>query len=78
MQTRVQSFIESIANIVIGYTVAVISQILIFPLVGVHVSVSENLYIAAWFTVISIIRSYLLRRFFNKVHSIQNHRGLEK
>jgi hypothetical protein len=68
MQTRLQSLIESGANIAIGYAVAVLSQLLIFPWFGVLLPLQDNLIIGAWFTVISLARSYLLRRGFNWLH----------
>ncbi len=64
-QTRLGSFIESAMNILIGYTVALISQIVIFPLFDIYVSLSTNMWIGAWFTLISLIRSYVIRRWFN-------------
>lgn len=66
MQSKKHSLIESITNILIGYGVAVISQILIFPLFDIHISLSDNLAIGVWFTVISLIRSYVIRRWFTK------------
>ena len=65
MQTRTQSFKESVVNIVIGYVIAFVSQIIIFPLVGVKVNLSQNLEIGLYFTAVSLIRSYLIRRYFN-------------
>lgn len=65
MQTRKLSLLESLVNVGIGYIVAVVSQVAIFHLVGVHVPLRDNLLIGAWFTVISIPRSYLIRRWFN-------------
>lgn len=65
MQTRIHSAIESVANVVVGFGVALLSQILVFPLFGIHVPLSANLGIGAWFTVISLVRSYVLRRWFN-------------
>lgn len=68
MQTRRQSMIETAASVAIGYLVALASQLAIFPLFGIHATMSDNLLIGAWFTVISIIRGYLVRRFFNRLH----------
>jgi len=65
MQTKTQSLVESITNIFIGYIVALLSQLLIFPMFNIYVSFSENLAIGFYFTVISLIRSYLVRRFYN-------------
>lgn len=65
MQSKTQSAIEACANVVVGYFVALLSQLLVFPLFGIHVPLSTNLAIGAWFTVISLVRSYVLRRWFN-------------
>jgi hypothetical protein len=65
MQSRLSSLIESIVNIAIGYFVALISQIVVFPLFDIHVSLSTNLGIGVWFTAISLVRSYVIRRWFN-------------
>jgi hypothetical protein len=64
-QTRLGSLIETAVNTAIGYGVALVSQLAIFPLFGIHVPFSANLWIGAWFTVISIARGYVLRRWFN-------------
>ena len=65
MQTRLMSLVESVANIVVGYGVAVLTQLLVFPLFGLAVSLGENLMIGLIFTVVSLARSYALRRLFN-------------
>ena len=65
MQTRWQSFLEAVTNIVVGYALAVLTQIIVFPLFGLHASVGENLLIGGLFTCISLARSYVLRRLFN-------------
>jgi hypothetical protein len=64
-QTKLGSLIESGMNIVIGYGVALISQLAVFPMFGIHVPFSTTLWIGAWFTVISLVRSYIIRRWFN-------------
>ena len=66
MQTRKDSLIESIANIVIGYLVAIVSQIVIFPLFDIYIVLFDHLLIGLWFTLISLVRSYVLRRWFNQ------------
>ena len=45
MQTRLMSVLESIANIVVDYGVAVITQLIVFPLFGLAASLSDNLVI---------------------------------
>ncbi len=68
MQTRTQSFIESFANVIIGYFVALAAQLIVFPIYEIEVSMSQNIQIGLIFTAVSIARSYLLRRFFNHYH----------
>ena len=65
MQSRWMSLLEAITNISVGYGVAVLTQVLVFPLFGLSVSLGENLGIGAVFTVISLVRSFVLRRAFN-------------
>ncbi|NHQ74527.1 hypothetical protein HAT86_08615 [Roseovarius gahaiensis] len=62
MQSRRQSLIEAITNVVVGYALAVITQIVVFPWFGLQVSLGENLAIGGLFTGISLLRSYALRR----------------
>lgn len=65
-QSKKMSFVESLANVAIGYFVAVGSQIVIFPMFGLHCTLRDNFLMGLWFTVVSIIRSYWLRRVFNR------------
>lgn len=58
---------ESVANVVIGYTIALATQVVVFDALEIPVSLGQNLCIGAVFTVVSLVRSYLLRRFFNRL-----------
>jgi len=58
------SLVESFANVTVGFVVAVLTQMLVFPGFGLRVTVGDNLVIAAIFTLVSIVRSYMLRRLF--------------
>ena len=64
MQSRFMSLVEAVTNIVVGYSLAVLTQIIVFPFFGLHTSLSENLLIGGVFTLISLIRSYAVRRLF--------------
>ena len=65
MQSRWMSLVESAINIVVGYCLAVLTQMLVFPMFDLSVSLGENLGIGAVFTVVSLVRSFVLRRIFN-------------
>jgi hypothetical protein len=66
-QSRRMSLIEAVANVVVGYAVAVLTQIIVFPLFGLQVSLVDNLVIGVAFTAISLARSFVLRRVFEAI-----------
>jgi len=59
------SGVEAVTNVAVGYGVAVGTQLVVLPWFGVHLSLSDNLLIGVVFTVVSLVRSYALRRLFN-------------
>lgn len=63
-QSRLMSATEATVNVLVGYCVAVAAQIVVFPIFGLSVSLSQNFGIGLIFTVVSLVRSYLLRRIF--------------
>ncbi|MGZ5551298.1 MAG: DUF7220 family protein [Nitrososphaeraceae archaeon] len=66
-QTKLHSFIECIINVAIGYVFALGAQLIIFPYYNINIPFQQNLAICGWFTLVSIIRSYIIRRWFNKI-----------
>lgn len=67
-QSKKHSFLESLLNVAVGYGIAILSQIVIFPWFGIHIPLRDNLLIGVIFTIVSIVRSYALRRAFNWWH----------
>ncbi len=65
MQSRWLSFVEAVTNIVVGYGLAVLTQIIVFPFFGLRTTLVENLLIGGLFTIVSLARGYVLRRLFN-------------
>jgi hypothetical protein len=63
------SVVESIANVTVGFGLAFLTQIAVFPLLGLVVSVADNLLIGSIFTAVSIFRSFALRRLFERFRS---------
>ena len=66
-QSQRMSLVESLANVVVGYGIAVATQAVAFPLFGLHTSLSDDLAIGCVFTVASVIRSFALRRVFERL-----------
>ena len=67
MQTRTGSITETVISTLLGYLVAVGTQVLVFPWFGIQVTLGGNLAIAGIFTAVSIVRGYLIRRLFNAI-----------
>jgi hypothetical protein len=68
-QSRMMSLVEAVANVAVGYGVAVAAQVLVFPLFGLSATLAQNLGIGAVFTGVSIARSYALRRLFEALRT---------
>ena len=66
MQSKRGSLIEAIINVVVGYMVAVVTNMVVLPLFDIHVGLGDNMLIGLIFTAVSLGRSYLLRRIFNR------------
>lgn len=65
MQTKKGSFAEAWANIAVGFSINYFANLAIFPLFGMHISALNNFWMGCIYTVISLVRSYILRRWFN-------------
>ena len=65
MQSKKQSFIESLTSVGIGWLISVILNLTILPLFDYNITVVDSLWVSLIFTVVSVIRGYLIRRYFN-------------
>ena len=66
MQSKLDSFIEAWLNVLIGFGISVLANFVIFPWVGVSASTGQILRIGVGMTLVSVARSYFLRRWANK------------
>jgi len=64
-QSKKKSAIETTVNTVVGLIVSFCIQLIMYPLMGIEVTVSQNLFILFIFISASWIRSYFIRRLFN-------------
>lgn len=67
MQSRAMSAVESVANVAVGFGIAVVTQAMVFPAFGFHAAASQHVAIASIFTVVSLARSFTLRRVFEAI-----------
>jgi uncharacterized membrane protein (DUF485 family) len=65
MQTKLGSFVEAWANIAVGFAINFTANMIVLPVFGFDVTAGQAFGIGVIFTVISLARSYILRRFFN-------------
>ena len=66
-QSKLGSLIEAFANVFLGFWINFIANMIILPMFGfTSLSLLTNFYIGLLYTVISVIRSYVIRRWFNK------------
>lgn len=66
MQTKLGSLVEVIINTIIGFTINYIANLIILPIFfGLHVSLTANFVMGLLYTLISVVRSYVIRRWFN-------------
>lgn len=71
-QTKKGSFFEAWMNVAVGFGINFLGNIFLLPLFGLHPSVSAALGIGVLFTIISVARSYILRRWFNSIKTKWN------
>ena len=65
MQTKLESFVETSSNVAIGWVVALASQFAIFPMFGINIPIQDNLLISLYFTIIAVVRGFVVRRYYN-------------
>ena len=69
-QSRRQSIIEAWVNIAIGFTINYFANLVLLPLVGAHLTATNNFWLGWTYTAVSIIRQYAIRRWFNdRIHN---------
>ena len=65
MQTKKQSLIETLTSVFVGWLIGVILNLTVLPLFDYNITIVDSLLVSLVFTVISVVRGYLIRRFFN-------------
>ena len=64
-QSKLESLIESAINTALGFLVAMVTQILTYPLFDIDVTMGDQALLALIFTAVSLVRGYIVRRYFN-------------
>ena len=70
MQTKRQSLIETLTSVFVGWLIGVILNMLVLPLFDYNITVIDSLWVSLIFTAVSVIRGYVIRRFFNSKEKV--------
>ena len=65
-QSKLDSLIEALLSTFIGFIVSFTANLILMPMLGIPVSLSQNFILTVAFTFVSVARSYFLRRWANK------------
>jgi uncharacterized membrane protein YoaK (UPF0700 family) len=68
VQSRAWSFAEAFTGVAVGYVTGLATQLVAFPLVGLHATLAQSLAVSLFFTVVGLARTYVIRRFFNRIN----------
>lgn len=68
-QSRGMSLIEAVTNVMVGYFLAIWTQIVVFPWFGIEAAFEDHLAIGLAFVAVSLVRAYVLRRLFEALQA---------
>lgn len=74
-QTRLGSWLEAWANIVIGFAINWVANLIVLPMFGFDITPGDAFHMGLVFTAISLVRSYYLRRMFNRIKRLHYQGG---
>lgn len=75
MQTKIQSLIEALYNTTIAFFISWVAALIFYPMYGFNVTMITAFELTGIFTIISIVRGYIIRRFFNWFHNRDNNKA---
>lgn len=65
-QSRQKSALETLAQTLTGLIISILIQIVLYPVMGIPVTLEQNFIITAVFFAASLLRGYIVRRIFNR------------
>ncbi len=66
MQSRLASFVEALTNVAIGFLISLVGQVVVSHWYNLPLNFAQNMQIVLFFTVLSVLRSYCIRRWYNR------------
>ena len=66
MQTKTRSLLEAATNTAVGYAISVVIGQVVYPMFGYAITLTDNMGLTAVFVAVSLMRSYIVRRYFNR------------
>ena len=66
MQSRLASFVEALTNVAIGFLISLVGQVVVSHWYNLPLNLAQNVQIVLFFTVLSVGRSYFVRRWYER------------
>ena len=66
MQSRLASFVEALTNVAIGFLISLVGQVVVSHWYNLPLNFAQNMQIVLFFTVLSVLRSYFVRRWYER------------
>ena len=63
-QGKKGSLVESVVQVLTGWGVAIITQLIVYPLMGIAVSIMQNINLSLIFIAVGFVKQYYVRRLF--------------
>jgi hypothetical protein len=65
-QSRIDSFMEAMVNVLVGFLINLVANLVLLPVwFGIEPDIASFAGLGALYTLVSIARSYAIRRLFN-------------
>jgi predicted Na+-dependent transporter len=71
-QTRIESLIEAFVNTTVGFIITIAILPVVNWICGIEMSGGQMTLSTALFTIVSVCRGYVIRRFFNNLYWIKH------
>ena len=71
-QSRLESLVEALVNTVVGFCITMVVLPVVNYVCGIEMSIGQASLSTLLFTIVSIVRGYVIRRVFNNLYTIKH------
>lgn len=70
-QSKLESLAEAIVNVCVGLCITMFFLPIVNKICGIQMNVGQMTLSTVLFTIISVLRSYIIRRFFSNLYTVK-------